>query len=138
MKKLGRKTKSWVLAIAFTKQRFPRASDARDRSRLGKRTGKEKWVPICEKLEQVMERRKHCAPTSIFTRARVLAVGISSRIEYAVVCCVPRSRLVRPCDRAHDKTVSFGRGHSTSGQSCVRIPGLRNNLPLPLTLLFSP
>ena len=34
---------------------------------LGKRTGKEKWIPICEKLEQTMEREKHlCANVDLY------------------------------------------------------------------------
>src|SRR6476660_4591015 len=34
---------------------------------LGKRTGKENWVPICEKLEQVMEREKQlCANVDLY------------------------------------------------------------------------
>jgi len=34
---------------------------------LGKRTGKEEWIPICEKLEQVMEREKHlCANVDLY------------------------------------------------------------------------
>jgi 2-methylcitrate synthase/citrate synthase II len=34
---------------------------------LGKRTGKENWVPICEKLEEVMEREKHlCANVDLY------------------------------------------------------------------------
>src|SRR5438132_2910695 len=34
---------------------------------LGKRTGKEQWVPICEKLEETMEREKHlCANVDLY------------------------------------------------------------------------
>jgi citrate synthase len=34
---------------------------------LGKRTGKENWVPICEKLEQVMDREKQlCANVDLY------------------------------------------------------------------------
>jgi 2-methylcitrate synthase/citrate synthase II len=34
---------------------------------LGKRTGKENWIPICEKLEEVMEREKHlCANVDLY------------------------------------------------------------------------
>src|SRR6267378_4477829 len=34
---------------------------------LGKRTGKENWIPICEKLEQTMEREKHlCANVDLY------------------------------------------------------------------------
>jgi citrate synthase len=34
---------------------------------LGKRTGKEQWVPICETLEKVMEREKHlCANVDLY------------------------------------------------------------------------
>lgn len=34
---------------------------------LGQRTGKEQWIPICEKLEEVMEREKHlCANVDLY------------------------------------------------------------------------
>jgi 2-methylcitrate synthase/citrate synthase II len=34
---------------------------------LGKRTGKEQWIPICEKLEETMEREKHlCANVDLY------------------------------------------------------------------------
>ncbi|MEP7015181.1 MAG: citrate/2-methylcitrate synthase [Verrucomicrobiota bacterium] len=34
---------------------------------LGKRTGKEQWVPICEKLEEIMDREKHlCANVDLY------------------------------------------------------------------------
>jgi 2-methylcitrate synthase len=34
---------------------------------LGKRTGKEHWIPICEKLEEVMDREKHlCANVDLY------------------------------------------------------------------------
>jgi len=33
---------------------------------LGKRTGKDQWIPICEKLEEAMEREKHLCLMSIF------------------------------------------------------------------------
>jgi 2-methylcitrate synthase/citrate synthase II len=34
---------------------------------LGKRTGKEEWIPICEKLEETMEREKHlCANVDLY------------------------------------------------------------------------
>jgi citrate synthase len=34
---------------------------------LGKRTGKENWIPICEKLEEVMDREKHlCANVDLY------------------------------------------------------------------------
>ncbi len=34
---------------------------------LGKRTGKEQWIPICEKLEEVMDREKHlCANVDLY------------------------------------------------------------------------
>jgi len=34
---------------------------------LGKRTGKDQWIPICEKLEEAMEREKHlCANVDLY------------------------------------------------------------------------
>src|SRR6266403_5936867 len=81
-------------------RRFPRAGDARDRARPWETNGeRELGADLREARtsdgtgETIVRQRRS------LRRARVLAFGISSRIEYAVVCCVPRSRLVRPCDR---------------------------------------
>ena len=68
---------------------------------LGKRLGKEQWVPICEKLEAddgarekaLRERRSLC-------RAGLHHVRISAGIEHADLCRLARGRLVRACHRA--------------------------------------
>jgi len=40
---------------------------------LGKRTGKDQWIPICEKLEEAMEREKHlCANVDLYAARMAL------------------------------------------------------------------
>jgi 2-methylcitrate synthase/citrate synthase II len=43
---------------------------------LGKRTGKEQWIPICEKLEETMEREKHlCANVDLYAAPVLTMLG---------------------------------------------------------------
>jgi len=43
---------------------------------LGKRTGKDQWIPICEKLEEVMEREKHlCANVDLYAAPVLWMLG---------------------------------------------------------------
>src|SRR3989441_11568902 len=57
MKKLGTKDKIMGFGNSVYKKGDSRVPAMREIARdLGKRTGKENWVPICEKLEEVMER----------------------------------------------------------------------------------
>ena len=68
---------------------------------LGKRTGKENWIPICEKLEQTMEREKHlCANVDLYAAPVFTMLGIRSGAEHADLCRLARGRLVRACGRA--------------------------------------
>src|SRR6266513_6065328 len=82
-------------------RRFPCAGDARDRARSWETDGeRELGADLREARtsdgtgETIVRQRRS------LRRARVLAVGISSRVEYTSFRCVPRSRLVRPCDLA--------------------------------------
>jgi 2-methylcitrate synthase/citrate synthase II len=49
---------------------------------LGKRTGKENWVPICEKLEEVMEREKHlCANVDLYAAPVFWMLGFAPELN---------------------------------------------------------
>ena len=68
MKKLGTKDKIMGFGHRVYKKGDSRVPAMREIARdLGKRTGKENWVPICEKLEQVMDREKQlCANVDLY------------------------------------------------------------------------
>ena len=68
MKKLGTKDKIMGFGHRVYKKGDSRVPAMREIARdLGKRTGKENWVPICEKLEEVMEREKQlCANVDLY------------------------------------------------------------------------
>ena len=49
---------------------------------LGKRTGKENWIPICEKLEQTMEREKHlCANVDLYAAPVFTMLGFDPALN---------------------------------------------------------
>ncbi len=49
---------------------------------LGKRVGKENWVPICEKLEATMEREKHlCANVDLYAAPVFTMLGFPSELN---------------------------------------------------------
>jgi 2-methylcitrate synthase/citrate synthase II len=68
MNKLGTKGKIMGFGHRVYKKGDSRVPAMREIARdLGKRTGKENWVPICEKLEQVMDREKQlCANVDLY------------------------------------------------------------------------
>src|SRR5436305_9866140 len=68
MKKLQTKDKIMGFGHRVYKKGDSRVPVMREIGReLGKRTGKENWVPICEKLEEVMDREKHlCANVDLY------------------------------------------------------------------------
>src|SRR5207247_9425919 len=65
---LEKKAKSMALGHRVYKKGDSRVPTMRESGRdLGKLTGKENWIPICEKLEQTMEREKHlCANVDLY------------------------------------------------------------------------
>jgi 2-methylcitrate synthase/citrate synthase II len=67
-KKLATKEKIMGFGHRVYKKGDSRVPAMREIGRdLGKRTGKEQWIPICEKLEEVMEREKHlCANVDLY------------------------------------------------------------------------
>jgi citrate synthase len=49
---------------------------------LGKRTGKENWVPICEKLEEVMDREKGlCANVDLYAAPVFWMLGFKPELN---------------------------------------------------------
>src|SRR5881296_3966568 len=68
MKKLETKEKIMGFGHRVYKKGDSRVPVMREMGReLGKRTGKEEWIPICEKLEEVMDREKHlCANVDLY------------------------------------------------------------------------
>ena len=49
---------------------------------LGKRTGKGEWIPICEKLEEVMEREKHlCANVDLYAAPVLWMLGFPPELN---------------------------------------------------------
>src|SRR6202045_2660550 len=49
---------------------------------LGKRTGKEQWIPICEKLEETMEREKHlCANVDLYAAPVFWMLGFPPQLD---------------------------------------------------------
>src|SRR5438477_4919980 len=49
---------------------------------LGKRTGKEQWVPICEELEETMEREKHlCANVDLYAAPVLAMLGFPAALN---------------------------------------------------------
>jgi len=49
---------------------------------LGKRTGKEQWIPICEKLEETMEREKHlCANVDLYAAPVFTMLGFPAELN---------------------------------------------------------
>jgi citrate synthase len=49
---------------------------------LGKRTGKENWVPICEKLEEVMDREKGlCANVDLYAAPVFWMLGFEPELN---------------------------------------------------------
>src|SRR5947209_20618358 len=76
-------------------RRFPRAGDAGDRARSWETDGeRELGADLREARTSDGTRETIVRQRRPLRRARVLAVGISSRVEYASFRCVPRSRLV--------------------------------------------
>src|SRR5213079_110943 len=68
MEKLAAKDKIMGFGHRVYKKGDSRVPIMREIGReLGKRTGKEEWIPICEKLEEVMDREKHlCANVDLY------------------------------------------------------------------------
>jgi len=96
---------------------------------LGKRTGKERWIPICEKLEETMEREKHlCANVDLYAAPVFWMLGFPPELNTPIFAasrvagwCAhiteqhdnnrlirPRSRYVGPKMRPYPRSGSDG------------------------------
>ena len=96
---------------------------------LGKRTGKEQWIPICEKLEETMEREKHlCANVDLYAAPVFWMLGFPPELNTPIFAasrvagwCAhvteqhdnnrlirPRSRYVGPKMRRYPGSASDG------------------------------
>src|SRR5213082_539644 len=83
MKKLGTKDKIMGFGHRVYKKGDSRVPAMREIARdLGKRTGKENWVPICEKLEEVMDREKHlCANVDLYAAPVFWMLGFKPELN---------------------------------------------------------
>ena len=83
MDALAGRRRSWASAIAFTKKATRACrSCARSARDLGKRLGREEWVPICEKLEATMEREKHlCANVDLYAAPVFTMLGFPPELN---------------------------------------------------------
>src|SRR5213596_2806774 len=83
MKKLDTKEKVMGFGHRVYKKGDSRVPVMREIGRdLGKRTGKENWIPICEKLEQTMEREKHlCANVDLYAAPVLWMLGFPPELN---------------------------------------------------------
>src|SRR5213596_2361459 len=83
MKKLDTKEKVMGFGHRVYKKGDSRVPVMREIGRdLGKRTGKENWIPICEKLEQTMEREKHlCANVDLYAAPVLTMLGFDPALN---------------------------------------------------------
>ena len=83
MEQLAKKAKIMGFGHRVYKKGDSRVPVMREIARdLGKRTGKEQWVPICEKLEQTMEREKHlCANVDLYAAPVFTMLGFPPELN---------------------------------------------------------
>src|ERR1043165_9129887 len=83
MKKLATKDKIMGFGHRVYKKGDSRVPVMREIARdLGKRTGKEQWVPICEKLEEVMDREKQlCANVDLYAAPVFWMLGFPAELN---------------------------------------------------------
>src|SRR3954466_2319543 len=85
MDKLGKKAKIMGFGHRVYKTGDSRVPIMREIGRdLGKRTGKEQWVPICEELERVMEREKQ-----LYCNVDLYAAPVLTMLGFASVLNTP-------------------------------------------------
>jgi len=82
-KKLAAKAKIMGFGHRVYKKGDSRVPVMREIGRdLGKRTGKENWIPICEKLEETMEREKHlCANVDLYAAPVFWMLGFPPELD---------------------------------------------------------
>ncbi len=82
-KKLANKEKIMGFGHRVYKKGDSRVPAMREIGReLGRRTGKEQWIPICEKLEEIMDREKHlCANVDLYAAPVFAMLGFSPELN---------------------------------------------------------
>jgi len=76
---------------------------------LGKRTGKEQWIPICEKLEETMEREKHlCANVDLYAAPVLTMLGFQAALNTPIFAA---SRVAGWCGSSFIRRM-FGKSHA--------------------------
>ena len=83
VKKLASKDKIMGFGHRVYKQGDSRVPIMREIGRdLGERTGNEQWIPICEKLEEVMDREKHlCANVDLYAAPVFTMLGFPPELN---------------------------------------------------------
>jgi citrate synthase len=97
---------------------------------LGKRTGKENWIPICEKLEQTMEHEKHlCANVDLYAAPVFTMLGFDPALNTPIFAAArvagwcahvveqhDHNRLIRPTSLYTGPAIRPYTGISKNGQ----------------------
>jgi 2-methylcitrate synthase/citrate synthase II len=86
MEQLAKKAKIMGFGHRVYKEGDSRVPVMREIGRdLGKRTGKEQWIPICENLEKTMEREKHlCANVDLYAAPVFTMLGFPPELNTPV------------------------------------------------------
>jgi len=89
MERLARKEKIMGFGHRIYKKGDSRVPMMRELARqLGQRFGQEQWVPLCERLEAVMEREKKlCANVDLYAAPVFCLLGLSSELNTPLFAC---------------------------------------------------
>ena len=95
---------------------------------LGKRTGKENWIPVCEKLEQTMEREKQlCANVDLYAAPVFTMLNFPSELNTPIFAA---SRIAGWCAHVveqHDHNRLIRPRSIYTGPQLRPYPGTRSN-----------
>jgi 2-methylcitrate synthase/citrate synthase II len=95
---------------------------------LGKRTGKEQWIPICEKLEETMDREKHlCANVDLYAAPVFTMLGFPPELNTPLFAA---SRVAGWCAHVveqHDHNRLIRPRSLYTGPNLRRYPGAPTN-----------
>lgn len=89
LERLARKEKIMGFGHRVYKKGDSRVPKMRELAReVGQRFGKEHWVPICVKLEEVMEREKHlCANVDLYAAPVLYLMGFAAELNTPIFAC---------------------------------------------------
>jgi citrate synthase len=89
MERLARKEKIMGFGHRVYKKGDSRVPRMRELARmLGRRVEQEQWVPICERLEAVMEREKHlCSNLDLYAAPVLHMLGIPPELNTPIFAC---------------------------------------------------